>query len=395
MYAAWLELTDFRNHQATRCDFEPGVNIFLGPNGQGKTNIVEALAFFATLASHRVSSDAPLVRVDKAYALARLNIQAGGREQLLELQINARGANRVRLQRVEQRRASDILGLVHTVVFAPEDLALVRGEPAGRRRFFDETLGQSSPRMGELRLDYERVLKQRNALLKTIQQQQRGRRSDSSADGTSIEHTLAVWNQRLAETGAALLAGRLKLLRDLAEPLDRNYQNLAGLDSSVSVLQMVYESTCFPQQDLLSEQLAEAELASGILMQLEQQRQAEFDRGLTLVGPHRDDVLFMLNGLPAKSHASQGEAWSTALAIKLAVFEWLRELSGEDPLLILDDVFAELDQQRRDKLAQLVVPVEQVFLTVAAPGDLPEQLVGKVFHVSGGSVSVSEVPGES
>ncbi|MFD9480658.1 DNA replication/repair protein RecF [Streptomyces nojiriensis] len=376
MHVSHLSLADFRSYARAEVPLDPGVTAFVGPNGQGKTNLVEAIGYLATLGSHRVSSDAPLVRVGADRAIIRAAVTQGERQQLVELELNPGRANRARINRSSQVRPRDVLGIIRTVLFAPEDLALVKGDPGERRRFLDELVTARSPRMAAVRSDYERVLKQRNTLLKSAAMARRhgGRSLDLS--------TLDVWDQHLARVGAELLAQRLDLIATLLPLADKAYEQLAP---GGGPLGLAYKSSAGEPVDSGAARTRET-LYEVLLAALAEVRKQEIERGVTLVGPHRDDMVLRLGELPAKGYASHGESWSYALALRLASYELLRS-EGSEPVLILDDVFAELDTRRRERLAELVAPGEQVLVTAAVDDDVPGVLVGTRFGVSGGEVT--------
>ncbi|MDX3238375.1 DNA replication/repair protein RecF [Streptomyces sp. ME03-5709C] len=373
MHVAHLSLADFRSYARVEVPLDPGVTAFVGPNGQGKTNLVEAVGYLATLGSHRVASDAPLVRLGADRAIVRASVVQGERQQLIELEINPGRSNRARLNRSSQVRPRDLMGIVRTVLFAPEDLALVKGDPGERRRFLDELLTARAPRLAGVRSDYDRVLKQRNTLLKSAAMARRhgGRGGDLS--------TLDIWDQHLARAGAELLAQRLDLTHALQPLADKAYEQLAPGGGPV-VLE--YRGS-------IGERIAGAsgreELYGLLLEALGEARKQEIERGVTLVGPHRDDLSLKLGQLPAKGYASHGESWSYALALRLASYDLLRADGGE-PVLVLDDVFAELDARRRSRLAELVAPGEQVLVTAAVDDDVPDVLVGARYAVEDGGV---------
>ncbi|MFF4848260.1 DNA replication/repair protein RecF [Streptomyces sp. NPDC001194] len=380
MHVSHLSLADFRSYARAEVPLDPGVTAFVGPNGQGKTNLVEAIGYLATLGSHRVSSDAPLVRMGADRAVIRAAVTHGARQQLVELELNPGRANRARINRSSQVRPRDVLGIVRTVLFAPEDLALVKGDPGERRRFLDELVTARSPRMAGVRSDYERVLKQRNTLLKSAAMARRhgGRSMDLS--------TLDVWDQHLARAGAELLAQRLDLIATLLPLADKAYEQLAP---GGGPLGLAYKSSAAGEAGLSvdgGEVRTREALYEVLLSALAEVRKQEIERGVTLVGPHRDDVLLRLGDLPAKGYASHGESWSYALALRLASYELLRS-EGAEPVLILDDVFAELDARRRERLAELVAAGEQVLVTAAVDDDVPGVLAGTRFGVSGGEVT--------
>ncbi|MEU7254709.1 DNA replication/repair protein RecF [Streptomyces rimosus] len=371
MHVSHLSLADFRSYARVEVPLDPGVTAFVGPNGQGKTNLVEAVGYLATLGSHRVSSDAPLVRMGAERAIVRAAVVQGERQQLVELELNPGKANRARINRSSQVRPRDVLGIVRTVLFAPEDLALVKGDPGERRRFLDELITARSPRMAGVRSDYDRVLKQRNTLLKSAALARRhgGRQIDLS--------TLDVWDQHLARVGAELLAQRLDLIATLQPLADKAYEQLAPGGGPLS---MEYRGSA---GDGLGGVSTREELYGLLIEALGAARKNEIERGVTLVGPHRDDLLLKLGQLPAKGYASHGESWSYALALRLASYDLLRG-EGNEPVLVLDDVFAELDSRRRERLAELVAPGEQVLVTAAVDDDVPGVLSGARFAVSEG-----------
>ncbi|AQT73388.1 MULTISPECIES: DNA replication/repair protein RecF [Streptomyces] len=377
MHVSHLSLADFRSYARAEVSLDPGVTAFVGPNGQGKTNLVEAVGYLATLGSHRVSSDAPLVRMGADRAVIRAAVTQGERRQLVELELNPGRANRARINRSSQVRPRDVLGIVRTVLFAPEDLALVKGDPGERRRFLDELVTARSPRMAGVRSDYERVLKQRNTLLKSAAMARR----HGGRQGADLS-TLDVWDQHLARAGAELLAQRLDLIATLLPLADKAYEQLAP---GGGPLGLAYRCSAGEPVDSGAARTREA-LYEALLAALGEVRKQEIERGVTLVGPHRDDVLLRLGELPAKGYASHGESWSYALALRLASYELLRS-EGSEPVLILDDVFAELDARRRERLAELVAPGEQVLVTAAVDDDVPGVLVGARFGVSGGEVT--------
>jgi len=373
------------------------VTTLVGLNGQGKTNLVEALGYLATLSSHRVATDAPLVRFGATQAVVRGAVVRDGRETMVELEITPGRANRARLNRSPLSRPRDVLGTLRTVLFAPEDLALVKGDPGERRRFLDELLVARQPRWSGVRSDYDKILKQRGALLKSAAPVLRrgGRRgarpasegSDVVAERDSALHTLDVWDSHLAQVGSQLLYARLRLLRDLAPYLGKAYDEVSAgqSDAKVSYKSSLREETSLR---IAAGEVPEAEeLRIEILASLAEVRGQEVERGVCLVGPHRDDVVLTLGELPAKGYASHGESWSFALGLKLAAYQLLRHDLGDDPVLVLDDVFAELDTGRRERLAAMIADCEQVIITAAVPEDVPSQLVGRTYAVTLGSVT--------
>ncbi len=394
MYVRRLELTDFRSYPAVAVDFESGPSVLVGPNGQGKTNLVEALGYLASLSSHRVATDAPLVRAGSQRAVIRAAVVHNGRELTIELEIVPGKANRARLNRSPVSRPREILGALKLVTFAPEDLALVRGEPAERRRFLDDLLVARFPRYAGVRGDYERVLKQRNALLRTAYL---ARKSGSRGGADADLRTLDVWDAHLARHGAELLAGRLELCEVLAPYLEKAYHAVAGPsegggsrqppDSSTKAARISYRCGLADDgEDVTGDREL---LTARLLAALAKARGDEVARGSTLVGPHRDDLTLHLGELPAKGYASHGECWSYALGLRLASFDLLRAEAGVEgtaPVLVLDDVFAELDVDRRARLAELVARAGQVLVTCAVAADVPEALQGARYDVAGGEV---------
>jgi len=380
MLVRHLQVTDFRSWPQADLTLEPGPNVLIGPNGQGKTNLVEAIGYLATLGSHRVATDAPLVRHDCERAVIRAAVVNAGRELLVELEITPGRANRARINRAPAARPRDVLGIVRTVLFAPEDLALVKGDPAERRRFLDELLVARSPRYAGVRADYERVLKQRSALLKTAGAARR-------AGGAGDIRTLDVWDGHLARHGAQLLAGRLDLVADLAPLVAAAYAGVAPESVPVAArYRCTLGGSLPPEYGVPNGQRADPEvLEAGLLVELARTRAQEIDRGVSLVGPHRDELELLLGERPARGYASHGESWSYALALRLGGYELLRA-DGVEPILVLDDVFAELDRRRRAALAKVATGAEQVLVTAAVADDVPPELAGTRFDVAGGEV---------
>ena len=405
MHLTRLALTDFRSYAAAQLDLGPGVTTLLGANGQGKTNVVEAVAYLATLGSHRVASDAPLVRRGADRAILRAAVTSAERDSLNELEINPGQANRARLNRTPVR-PRQVLGALRTVLFAPEDLALVKGDPDGRRRYLDDLLVASAPRYAGVRADYERVLRQRTALLKSLRGRS-GARSYAGAGSRSGQAdpedagpaeagpagTLGVWDEHLVTTGAELLAARISLTRALRPLAAKSYAAVAGDGTGITIAYRQAFSTqgAVPRNGLPPAEQTEpapdrVALADGMRTALASVRGQELERGVCLVGPHRDDLELRIGDLPARGYASHGESWSAALALRLAAYELLRD-GGDDPVLLLDDVFAELDTGRRERLAGVAAGAEQVIVTAAVPGDVPPVLAGARFEVAEGTVT--------
>ena len=371
MHLRRLAVVDFRSWESAELDLEPGVSVLVGPNGVGKTNLVEAAGYLATLGSHRVSGDGPLVRRGADQALVRGTVVHQGRELTVELEIAPGRANRARVNRAPVPRARDVLGILRTVLFAPEDLALVRGDPAERRRFLDDLLVLRRPRLAAVRADYDRVLKQRSALLKTAR---------AGARGGDLG-TLDVWDGHLARHGAALLAARLDLVDLLAGPAAASFAEVAPSSDPIALAYRasVGDGELPRSPDALEPLLLDA---------LARVRRQEVERGVCLVGPHRDDLELRLGPGPAKGYASHGESWALALALRLASY---RLLCADDvePVLILDDVFAELDDRRRRALAEVAARAEQVLVTAAVDDDVPAGLTGSRFAVNGGRIALA------
>jgi DNA replication and repair protein RecF len=381
VHVSHLSLVDFRSWPTLELELDPGSTALIGANGQGKTNLVEALGYLATLGSHRVAADAPLVRAGAERAVLRARVERDGRSTLVELEVNPGKANRARVNRAPVPRAREVLGLLRTVLFAPEDLSLVRGDPSERRRFLDDLLVSSAPRYAGVRADYDRVLKQRNALLKTAFL---ARRSQRGSAGGGDMRTLDVWDAHLARAGADLLAARLALVEALRPRVLEAYRAVAvGGAGPRGETTLEYRSSL--GEALPTSSRDRELLMAAMLSELARIRPQEIERGVSLVGPHRDELLLGLAGLPVKGYASHGESWSYVLALRLASFELLRADGGE-PVLVLDDVFAELDEGRRDRLAELVGDAEQVLVTAAVPADVPEALTGSRYDVHGGAV---------
>ncbi|MGV0791318.1 DNA replication/repair protein RecF [Mycolicibacterium sp. XJ1819] len=361
MHVRHLGLQDFRSWARAEIDLDPGRTVFVGPNGYGKTNLVEALWYSATLGSHRVATDAPLIRAGAERAVISTIIVNDGRELAVDLEVNAGRANKARLNRSPVRAAREILGALRAVLFAPEDLSLVRGDPADRRRYLDELATTRRPRIAAVRADYDKVIRQRTALLKSA--------GGARAHGDrGVLDTLDVWDGHLAAHGAQLIAARVELVNQLAPEVEKAYQLLAPASRPASIR---YRSGV----DVVEEEAAAGNDAvevyeAALLDALSRRRGAELERGVCLVGPHRDDLELRLGDLVAKGFASHGESWSMALALRLAAYELLRT-DGGDPVLLLDDVFAELDNARRHALAGVAESAEQVLVTAAVHEDIP------------------------
>jgi DNA replication and repair protein RecF len=368
-----LEVVEFRNHDQAAVELPAGVSVLVGPNGVGKTNLLEAIGYLATLGSHRVGQDAALIRAGSAATVIRAAVHRAGRRLLVDVELRPGSGVRGRVNGAPVPRARDLLGVVRATVFAPEDLGLVRGDPEERRRFLDTLATQRLPRYHGSRQDYDRVLRQRNTLLRSA-----GGRLPASALAT-----LEVWDEKLASAGAEIWSERLRLVTALTPRVEIAYQRLAGRDDEVDV---AYVSSVAGTVGLDPDP---AKLAQALRERLVADRTREVERGITLSGPHRDDLSLALRGLPARTHASHGEAWSLALALRLGSHRLLTE-EGEEPVLLMDDVFAELDRQRRDRVAEAALAAEQTIVTAAVAEELPPELDAAVFHVEPGSVQLSK-----
>ena len=403
MHVARLSLTDYRNYERAELELGPGATVLVGRNGQGKTNLVESIGYLSTLGSHRVSSDQPLIRAGADAAIVRALLAHGERELLVELQLNRQGANRAQLNR-SPVKTRELPRYAHSVLFAPEDLAIVRGEPSVRRRMLDELLVQRTPRLSGVMADYERVLKQRNSLLKSA------RVRGLSADRLP---TLDIWDERLVDLGSELIDQRVALIAELSGPLAAAYHSIVDADHAPSLRPSLSIDGADPDDDGPGASgaspsasgsvpapadggaAAASDTRSRFASALQALRTRELERGITLVGPHRDDVLLLLNGLPAKGYASHGESWSFALALRLASAELLRrDSSTGDPVLVLDDVFAELDRLRRQRLAEAIVGFEQVLVTAAVLEDVPEPLTARIVHIDAGRIVDAQLGAE-
>jgi DNA replication and repair protein RecF len=369
VYVRHLGLRDFRSWAHADLELEPGRTVFVGPNGFGKTNLVEALWYSTTLGSHRVGTDAPLVRAGAERAVVSTIVVNEGRECAIDLEIAAGRANKARLNRSPVRSTREVVGVLRAVLFAPEDLALVRGDPSDRRRYLDDLATVRRPRIAAVRADYDKVLRQRTALLKSLAG------SRYRGDHGALD-TLDVWDSRLAEHGAELMSARIDLVNQLAPEVEKAYQLLAPASRPAAIN---YKSS-IDGFDVEGAGTDSEFLEAALLAALSARRNAELERGVCLVGPHRDDVELRLGDQPAKGFASHGESWSFAIALRLAAYELLRE-DGSDPVLLLDDVFAELDAARRRALATVAESAEQVLVTAAVLEDIPAGWDARRVHI--------------
>ena len=385
MFVKRVRLTNFRNYKTAEVELSAGVNLLHGSNGQGKTNLVEAVNFFASLSSHRVAGTTPLIKQGEQAAIISVELAHEDRELLLEFELNADSPNRARLNKSPVAKSKDILGYLNSVIFAPEDLDIVKRDPTNRRAFIDQLIIQFTPRMLGVYSDYERVLKQRNTLLKSA------RATGTKGDALS---TLSAWDESLVKLGSEIIAARVSISEKLSPGLISNYQAIAKSNNEprMYIKSSILASAIAESDDTETNEYLETgdreQIAKLFAEKLASVRPKELERGITLVGPHRDDLVLILGSLPAKGYASHGESWSYALALRLASLEILKAESRlGDPILILDDVFAELDADRRAKLAQLVQGNEQVIITAAVIEDVPETLVAKRFSVVSGEIT--------
>jgi DNA replication and repair protein RecF len=385
VYVKKVRLTNFRNYKTADLDLYPGVNLLHGSNGQGKTNLVEAINFFGSLSSHRVAGLTPLIKQGEETAIISLELAHDERELLLEFELNSDSSNRARLNKSPVAKTKDILGYLNSVIFAPEDLDIVKRDPTNRRAFIDQLIIQLTPRMLGVYSDYERVLKQRNTLLKSAR---------ATATKGSALSTLSAWDESLVSLGSEIIAARVSIAQKLEPGLIANYQAIAKSNNEPKIFiksSIIGTAAIDSEESDSAEYLAptEREQIAGLFREtLERTRPKELERGITLVGPHRDDLVLILGSLPAKGYASHGESWSYALALRLASLGILKAESRlGDPILILDDVFAELDADRRAKLAELVLGNEQVIITAAVIEDVPEALSAKRFSVVAGEIT--------
>ena len=371
MHVISLTAVDFRSYSFVEINLEPGVTTFIGSNGQGKTNLVEAISYCSTLSSHRVSQDLPLVKSDQPRAIVRTGVKYLDRTNWLEVEIWPAKTNKAKLNGSDCKKTKEILGILQTVTFSPEDLILVKGDPGDKRYFLDELLVQKSSSYAGVKSDYDRVLKQRNALLKSA-----GPARKNNLD--SVLATLDVWSDQLVNFGSQIIFARNQIINELLPYVSKSYAELAPASKALNIKYL---------PNVATESMSQPDLVVAMKEKLKERQQDELDRGLTLVGTHRDDMEITIGDLPAKGYASHGESWSVALALKLASFDLLKATSpAGDPVLILDDVFAELDAARRNQLILRVKNVEQVLITAAVMEDVPKELVGNKLFVNNGKV---------
>jgi DNA replication and repair protein RecF len=355
-----LNLKNFRSYENLELNLNPGITIFIGKNGEGKTNIAESILYLTFLNSHRAPGNTPLIKLSANAAYIRAKIKYPEREVLVELEINIDKANRAKVNQNPVRSQKEIFGIIQSIYFSPEDLDIVRGDPLQRRRFIDQLLTLRSPKAAATVADYERALKQRNSLLKT----------------RAAKEALAPWDKQVAQLGGEIISLRLVTLSQLTPLFNKVYSQI----SNVKPAEIIYKSSL---EETSEDSKANSEK---IMAKLSLTRGAELERGVTLTGPHRDDLLLMLGEHQVKGYASHGEAWSIALALKLATYNLLKN-DGLSPILILDDVFSELDEDRREKLSAIANSTEQTIITVAVESDLPKSISGERYLVKAGAVS--------
>lgn len=355
-----LALTNFRSYPTLELKLPAGPITFIGNNGSGKTNIAESLIYLAHLSSHRVPANLPLLSLGADQAIIRAEIESDGRTLQVDLEINANKANRARLNGNPVKSQREILGALQIIYFSPEDLDLVRGDPTHRRDFLDKLLITQSPRLAGVISDYDRVVRQRNTLLKT----------------RAPESALAPWTEQLISFGAQLTAERIKLVENLNPFVAANYANL----NEVKPASISYKSST---ENLSTDITQNQEVLTARQIELARQEQ---DRGVSLIGPHRDDLHLQLGDFPAKGYASHGESWSIAISLRIGSYNLLKS-QGAEPVLILDDIFAELDTARRQQLTSVTMMAEQTFITAAVESDLPDELLSTKFYVKPGVVT--------
>lgn len=377
MHVTHLQLADYRNYATVDLALHAGPVLFIGRNGQGKTNLVEAIAYAGSASSHRVSGDQALIRFGAESAVVRVRVQHDERALVIELQLNRSAPNKAQVNG-SSIRMRDLPRYLRSVLFAPEDLALVRGDPGGRRAFLDALVVQRTPRLAGVMADYERVVRQRNSLLKSAR---------ASRLRPEQLTTLDVWDDRLVDLGTQLISARADAVEQLRPHVSTAYSAVAGEDhrTRIALRLSIHGSTdeMFPPETI--DDLAT--LTENFRAAVALRRREELERAVTLVGPHRDDLVLELNGLPARGYASHGESWSYALALKLATADVLRadDVAG-DPVVILDDVFAELDHGRRERLADAIAGFEQVLITAAVGADVPDRLTATRVGIRAGEI---------
>lgn len=373
MRVSHVALDDFRSYRHAVVEFAPGTTVLLGSNGQGKTNLVEAVSYLSAFSSHRVSAEQALVRLplspdepQPGGAVVRVRlVTAGERETVIELEIVRGKANRAKVNRT-QVRPREVLGLLKSVVFSPEDLQIVRGDPQVRRQFLDDLLIQQHPLIAQVKSDFDKVARQRAALMKNAQSQLR-------RGFTPNFSTVEVWDDTFAQLSAQLSLARVGLVEELRGPAAHAYEEIGGSPRKLDIEFLASQGNCPVDGDV-------ATIAGELKEILASSRMKEAERGVNLFGAHRDDLKLTLGGMPVKGYASHGETWSVALSLRLGAFELLSR-DGDTPILILDDVFAELDSSRRAGLTRMITEAEQVLITAAVADDVPQELHAQVHAV--------------
>ena len=362
MKVDWLSLLDFRSYSSLEWRPDQGVNLLIGPNGAGKTNLLEAAAYLATLKSFRSVKDSALIADDQTAAVIRAGIMSAEREQLIEIEIPMQGQRRTQVDKTRLKRTADLLGVVRVIAFLPEDLDLVKRGPAYRRDLLDDIAVQLWPAAHLDQAEFERSLRQRNAFLKT---------------GDRDNATLSVWDSRLALTGGRVLARRSRVIETVSPILGEAYEEIAGEKTEAGF-------TYQPSWDEAYAPRSAGEYSDRLSKALENVRGADYDRRMTTLGPHRDEPGFSIDGHEARTHGSQGEQRTMALAVKLAAHRAVADAVGEAPVLLLDDVFSELDSRRSAALADALPADTQTMITSARPEDVPVK--GTTWQVADGMV---------
>jgi len=361
MRIEWLALGDYRSYQELEWNPEPGVNILVGPNGAGKTNLLESISYMATLRSFRRAPDAALVADGAEAAIVRAGISSGDRNRLIEIEIPRSGGRRTQVDKQRLRKTSDLLGVLRVVAFLPEDLELIKRGPAFRRDLLDEVAVQLWPAAYVEQAEFDRALRQRNAFLKF------GQRDHSSLD---------VWDARVAQAGGKVALRRSRVIEGMVPLLGEAYMEIASSDAAADIY---YEAT-WPVDRFIGG--SAAAFTDSMMVSLKESRPSDFDRRITTVGPHRDEPVLLLEGYDSRIHGSQGEQRTLALAIKLAAHRLIAEATGAPPVLLLDDVFSELDPGRSTALAGALPVDTQTIVTSARPDEVP--VGGVVWTVDGG-----------
>jgi DNA replication and repair protein RecF len=356
----WVSLVNFRSYSQLEWSPDGGVNLLIGPNGAGKTNLLESVAYLATLKSFRSVTDDGLIADDAESAVVRVGLTGDERQRLIEIEIPRQGARRTQVDKTRLHRIADLLGVVRVIAFLPEDLDLIKRGPAYRRDLLDDTAVQLWPAAHLDQSEYERSLRQRNAFLK---------------QGQPDEATLAVWDSRLAQAGGRVLARRARVIETLTSRLDEAYAEIAQADTTAAF-------TYTPTWPGGLDQASAADFGSRLAEALELSRRVDYERRMTTVGPHRDEPGFSIDGHEARTHGSQGEQRTMALAVKLAAHRAVASAVGESPILLLDDVFSELDPGRAKALADALPNETQTMITSARPEDVP--ISGSVWRVGEG-----------